>query len=106
MIDGARPFYEALKKVEFSPSNYKRLLGLYENTLKETSLSEAEDQSREEDILYKVACQWLNDEDDWNKKNYEGWADSRIVKKKLKIGGIFPLSGTKYRAKELVPGTQ
>ncbi len=64
MEDGARPFYEALKKVEFSPSTYKSLLSLYE-----AKLAASEDKI-EEGILHQVACQWLNlnDEDDWREE--------------------------------------
>ena len=37
-------------------------------------------------------------------KNYERWSHEGRTKQKLKIGGIFPKSGDKYVAPELMPG--
>jgi len=112
--DGARPFYEALKKVEFSPAIYKRLLGFYEDKFEVSRGNELQgqisDQSQAEiqaEILYQVACKWLNDDwkDDYyhNRKNYERWTNNGVKKKVLKLAGIFPISGDRYTAPELVP---
>ena len=59
-------------------------------------------------IPSQVACQWLNDDwkDDYyhNRKNYERWTNNGVKKKVLKLAGIFPISGDRYTAPELVPG--
>ena len=65
--------------------------------------------SSEKKILRSAACKWLNrpvqiDHSGQVHKNYERWSHESRVKQKLKIGGIFPKSGNKYVAPELMPG--
>ena len=67
--------------------------------------------SSEKKILQSAACKWLNSpvvHTDHNAvnvyKNYERWSHEGRTKQKLKIGGIFPYSGNKYVAPELMPG--
>jgi hypothetical protein len=68
-------------------------------------------EKNERKLLRAAACKWLNSEQsDSNgeflkpKKNYERWSHEGRTKQKLKIGGIFPKSGNKYVAPELMPG--
>ena len=61
----------------------------------------------EEKALRSAACKWLNSPNENGgqvKKNYERWSYEGRTKQKLKIGGIFPKSGNKYVAPELMPG--
>jgi hypothetical protein len=58
----------------------------------------------EKQSLEDVACDWLNKDDKWGRKNFERWTDIGVIKRTLIIGGIFPLQGTKYTAPELIPG--
>jgi len=37
-------------------------------------------------------------------KNWERWSGFLQTKQKLRIGGIFPMRGNKFRAPELLPG--
>ena len=95
----AVPFYETVRKVEFSPRTYNELLASYEQKLQGAS--------SEEDLLHDVACEWLNGVDDeWpDSRNYEKWTDmapGHGQKKKLRIGAIFPLEGNRYVAPELI----
>ena len=92
--------------MEFSPAIYNRLLGLYENK-SEVSRGQQNLNLTQDQILYDVACDWLNEESDWGNikmKNYQRWTDDGGSKKVLNIAGIFPLSGERYVAPELVPG--
>ena len=76
------------------------------------SFSERQNLRELKDFFHKipsqVACQWLNDDwkDDYyhNRKNYERWTNNGVKKKVLKLAGIFPISGDRYTAPELVPG--
>lgn len=125
--EGAQLFYLALKKMEFSAQNYKELLSLYERILESKSapFNSGENvgqsgletpkkvyQHLEAEVLHEVACTWLNrvvkvsENTGAVTKNYDRWSTLRVAKQKLKIGGIFPMSGDKYRAPELVPGEQ
>ena len=89
--------------MEFSPAIYKRLLDFYEDKL-EVSRDQQLHWGQEE-ILHQVACQWLNAKDDWqDRKNYEIWTNNGLKKKELKIVGIFPITGQRYTAPELLPG--
>ena len=54
---GARPFYEALTKVEFSPAIYKRLLDFYEAKLEASRDQLGSLDSSQDEILHHVACQ-------------------------------------------------
>lgn len=56
------------------------------------------------ELLNDVACKWLTSVDPWrNQPNWKRWIEQRTEKKKLKIAGIFPLSGSRYTAPELLP---
>ena len=100
LSDGARPFFETLKQIEFSPETYKEILSLYAE-LQSNTIGTSKNDTAE--LLYDVACKWLTSEDKWRSQpNYQRWIESKY-RKKLKIAGIFPLSGTKYIARELLP---
>ena len=103
--EGAQLFYAALKKMEFSARNYREMLDLYNKEAaaavgKSTSLDESK-------ILRSVACRWLNSKPRSSSvaHNYERWTSFGGIKQKLTIGGIFPMTGTNYKAPELIPGT-
>lgn len=118
--EGAQFFYMALRKMELSGRNYDELLNLYnqewnrlqnkdQNGLNQNLVISENNHKDEADILRKVACKWLNQKSKVSPfvetMNYDRWSTTGAVKQKLKIGGIFPMSGLKYRAPELVPGT-
>ena len=97
LSDGARPFYEALKHIEFSPETYSEILTLYAEMKPQNS----------SDLLHDVACKWLTSDDLWqHKPNWKRWIQERSTKKKLTIAGILPLTGSRYRAPELMPVIQ
>ena len=59
------------------------------------------------DLLHDVACKWLTSDDLWQRKpNWKRWIQERSTKKKLTIAGILPLTGSRYRAPELMPVIQ
>ena len=116
--------YQTLEKVGFSSNNYKELLDLYNEKIKEylrndTDLLNIIPKEAERKILREVACLWLNKEDESsitynivNKSsikaekatNYDRWNILGEEKQELNIAGIFPMSGNIYKARELVPG--
>jgi hypothetical protein len=67
-----------------------------------------EEKEKEKKALRAAACKWLNSPVTSDHvtafKNYERWSHEGRTKQKLKIGGIFPKSGNKYVAPELMPG--
>ena len=83
LFDGARPIYEALKKVDFSQETYNELLGLYSEKLDRYISNTLSDEVQNQ-ILQDVACEWLNKADEYygrTRKNYERWtldSDSRF----------------------------
>lgn len=99
LSDGARPFYEALKHIELSPETYREVLSLYAE-MKSNTIG----YNNTPELLNDVACKWLTSEDPWRlQPNWKRWIEQRTTKKKLKIAGIFPLTGSKYKAPELLP---
>ena len=107
LFDGARPIYEALKKVELSQETYNELLGLYGQKL-DGYITNSMTEEIQTQILQDVACEWLNKEDENYakiRKNYERWTDVGVTKKVLQLASFFPLTGEKYTAVELLPGT-
>ena len=114
MRDGAKFLYRTLEKVAFSTENYHELLGLYNKQVRayrERGIKIPESsivpKGVEQKILGDVACEWLNKVEITNRKisNYHDWDILGPSKRELYIAGIFPMTGTKYVARELVPGT-
>ena len=68
MADGARPFYEAVKKVEFSPETYDRLLISYQQKLNNLGLGGGLEAVRDQ-ALREVACEWLNAKSSWGERS-------------------------------------
>ena len=120
--DRAQFLYQTLEKVGFSSGNYRELLDLYNERVnkysqKNNELLDGIPIETEQKILREVACEWLNKEDEPvipysivnNSKhavlamNYDRWNILGEEKQELHIAGIFPMSGNKYRAPELVP---
>ena len=103
-MDGAQSLYTALKKFDFTFENYQDLLDTYNAK----ALTSNPDTS-EETLLRQTACSWLLSEARSRpngrgaKKNYERWRSARKSKMDLVIGGIFPLTGSKFVARELIP---
>lgn len=101
--NGAPDLYSFLERFVFSYKDYDKLLQFYNNeTEKHASLS-----------TEQIACKWLKHRvPDKSKTNsttswYNKWhGHIKTKKKKLYIGGIFPISGTKYVAPELAIGKQ
>ena len=107
--------YRPLEKVAFSTENYHELLDLYNKQVRayrERGLkipdSSIVHKGLEQKILGDVACEWLNKVEITNRKisNYHDWDILGPSKRELYIAGIFPMTGTKYVARELVPGIQ
>lgn len=97
--EGAPSLFATLQKIQFTQENYKDLVDFYKEAQKIIQ--------NEDDALRSVACKWLNVEtirDGNSIKNYQRWSNVGKIKQKLKIGGIFPRSGNKYVAPELLPG--
>ncbi len=81
-------------------------------------------------LLRDVACTWMNrpwagqlggvggvgvgvgvgvggeGAHDVGERNYDRWSRFLRTKQKLRIGGIFPMRGNKFRAPELLPGEE
>ncbi len=58
-------------------------------------------------LLRDVACTWMNRPSGMGggtERNYDRWSRFLRTKQKLRIGGIFPMRGNKFRAPELLPG--
>ena len=99
--NGAPDLYSFLERFVFSYQDYDKLLQLYNEEIeKHSSLT-----------TRQIACKWLKHRvPDKSKKNgtnswYNTWhGHIKKKKKKLYIGGIFPISGTKYVAPELAIG--
>ena len=112
--DRAQFLYRTLEKVGFSSHNYQELLDLYNKQVNsyfqnDTELFNSIPTGIEEKILREVGCQWLNkvDESSINigkTTNYNRWDILGPSKQELHIAGIFPMTGRKYVARELVPG--
>ena len=89
--------------MELTPENYEELLSIYNDLSSNTVISDIKD---DDDILREVACTWLKREA-WSGAgmNYEQWIHNvGSSKQKLRIGGIFPITGEKFSAPELLPG--
>ncbi|XP_040568562.1 uncharacterized protein [Lepeophtheirus salmonis] len=94
--------YEIIRKMEFTQDSYRNMLKLYESSMSSKILAK---NPIDQNVINDVACSWLNAESSIRKgnKNYELWEKIGKEKQKLRIGGIFPMHGTKYKAPELVP---
>ena len=94
--------YNTIQKMEFSPKHYEELLSLYNGRV--SAYSNPQDPR----LLREVSCTWLNQKTPLAKgsfiKNYKRWSIVGASKPKLRIGGIFPLNGSKFNAPELLPG--
>lgn len=107
--EGAKPVYEALKRIHFTPEAYDHLLTVFEEKMSNRLLEGHSQALADKLALRDVACTWLNEAPGGSisyrvtTKNWERWTDIGVTKKKLKIGGIFPLMGDKYVAPELLP---
>ena len=89
--------------MKFSHGDYRELLRLYN-----TRVSRYSD-PQDDRLIHGVACSWLNQETAFAQgnyfiKNYKRWSIVGTSKPKLRIGGIFPLNGSKFNAPELLPG--
>ena len=106
--------------MELSPENYEELMQLYVEKMRRLGKANpsnevipyntySESDAKVNQALRDVACHWLNKEtrlaNGKVRRNYERWGDVGPKKKKLKIGGIFPYTGIKYSAPELLPGS-
>ncbi|XP_063228981.1 atrial natriuretic peptide receptor 2-like [Bacillus rossius redtenbacheri] len=78
---GAWPAYEALRKMTFTEDEYNDIINLY---------IEGEGRSYE-----SIACDWMST----NSAVWKQWVPSIHEKNVLRIGGIFPISGSSYTAK-------
>lgn len=107
-MDGAQPLYSTLKKFDFTFENYAELLAIYDRKAK-AALAAGSNNINSRGLLRQTACTWLLQEaaprpNGRGQKNYDRWWNARKSKMELVIGGIFPLSGSKFVAKELIPG--
>ena len=100
--EGAQALYNVIKKMEFTSQSYDDLLELYNVAM--AKKGGAEDEAA---VVRRVACDWLlepggmrNSKQVARYKSYTGGP----MKQKLLIGGIFPLGGDKFTARELLPG--
>ena len=111
LMDGAQSLYSTLKKFDFTFDNYRELLAIYDLKAKAASAankSNTKGLATNDALLRQTACTWLLREAEPRpngrvQKNYERWRYARKSKMELLIGGIFPLSGSKFVAKELIP---
>ena len=86
--------------MKFSHGEYFDMLRLYEAY---------SDKAKGKDVVREAACAWLKQEFNavGNGKplyNYQRWYMLGEEKQKLTIGGIFPITGDKFNAPELLPG--
>ncbi|XP_046736169.1 uncharacterized protein LOC124405374 [Diprion similis] len=79
----AKIAYQTIKNAYFNSSMYQDLIASYNN-----------DTSEE-----KVACDWLNRNLEWTLKN---WGTEDKNKTVLTIGGIFPMTGSSYKARSIL----
>ncbi|XP_067007078.2 uncharacterized protein [Anabrus simplex] len=86
--DGAKPAYEAVHKFHFEPSDYRKLMDLYEAVGEENPT--------------RAACQWMRQ----NAKKWNRWVPTIDEKNILFVGGIFPLTGSAYTSKGIVRAAQ
>ena len=97
--NGAPDLYSFLERFVFSYKDYDKLLEFYNSkTEKHPSLT-----------TEQIACKWLKHKVPGKSGNMTYWYNKwhghiKRRKKKLYIGGIFPISGTKYIAPELAIG--
>lgn len=114
----------ALKTMDLSLEDYDDLLALYNDRLRRDGLTVRQDDDLstqsmcgcpsfrvlhlKDQIYHDVACEWMNKPmaPRMNKRNYDRWSTFLKTKQKLRIGGIFPMKGTKFRAPELLPVAQ
>ena len=100
--EGAQALYNTIQKMELSPKHYEELLELYNARV--SGYSDPVDAR----LFQEVSCTWLNRETLVGEKtlikNYKRWSIVGKSKPKLRIGGIFPLNGSKFNAPELLPG--
>ena len=86
--------------MKFSHGEYFDMLRLYEAYSAK---------AKAKDVVREAACAWLKQEFNavGNGKplyNYQRWYMLGEEKQKLIIGGIFPITGAKFNAPELLPG--
>ena len=100
----APKLYNFLQHFSFLPEEYEELLKLH-------SMMTSDRQSPISDIETEVACAWLKkQESNVTGEKQRSWLERQRnlmklqQKPKLYIGGIFPLSGTKYKAPVLAEG--
>ena len=101
----APKLYNFIHHFSFLYEEYEELLKLYSSEILDNSVA------NDSDIETKVACAWLKSEDSTVTGNkHKNWFDHKRhlmqlkQKPKLYIGGIFPLSGRKYKAPVLADG--
>ena len=97
--------YNFIHHFSFMFEEYEELLNLYDSKSKD---SESENDT---DVETEVACAWLKSNGSRvAKKIHQSWFEEKRhlmqlqQKPRLYIGGIFPLSGTKYKAPVLADG--
>ena len=97
--NGAPDLYSFLERFVFSYQDYDKLLEFYNHkAAKHPSLT-----------TEQIACKWLKHKVPGKRGNMTAWYNRwhghiKTRKKKLHIGGIFPITGTKYIAPELAIG--
>ena len=98
--NGAVELQEFLERFIFTYKDYENLLKFHKTELEMDSSV----------TMKEIACKWLKHQVRQQSGNTKEWYTQwnghiRGRKKKLYIGGIFPISGTKYVAPELAIGT-
>ena len=100
----APAFYRFIQHFGFTYQEYVELIETYNSKVKNEASTDYDE----------VACAWLNKEK--HKEDTEGTETARTIyehkvaslplqgKPELYIGGIFPITGNKYRAPELAKG--
>ena len=103
----APQLFNFLRIFSFLPEEYLELLELYSKTSFNRSLTKVNKENIERD----VACAWLKNQTiTVSGKGRSSWLDKQRSllkvqdKPKLYIGGIFPLSGRKYKSPLLAEG--
>ena len=97
--NGAPDLFSFLERFVFSYKDYEKLLEFYNDQVEENNLLSTE----------QIACKWLKHKVPQNKGGMTDWYNQwhgniKIKKRKLHIGGIFPITGNKYIAPELAIG--
>ena len=103
----APQLFNFLRIFSFLPEEYSELLELYSMKTLERSMRKG----NKEDIEREVACDWLKSQNTNERgEGRNSWLDQQRKllkvqeKPKLYIGGIFPLSGRKYKSPLLAEG--